>query len=87
MTVILVLIALVIIFLLVILFQGGSPKNSEDFIDIEQKTSQLSAGEKKQIMILIGQGRKIEAIKICRSLTGYGLKEAKQIVEKLEKEM
>ncbi|AIE74798.1 hypothetical protein D082_22700 [Synechocystis sp. PCC 6714] len=38
-------------------------------------------------MILIGQGRKIEAIKICRSLTGYGLKEAKQIVEKLEKEM
>ena len=32
-------------------------------------------------------GRKIEAIKLCRELTGLGLKDAKEYVEKLEAEL
>ena len=32
---------------------------------------------------ILKTGRKIEAIKVCRQLTGMGLKEAKEAVEKL----
>lgn len=32
-------------------------------------------------------GRKIEAIKVCREAMGFGLKEAKEYVEKIEDEL
>lgn len=34
-----------------------------------------------EMMSAMAQGRKIEAIKYCRALTNYGLKEAKDMVE------
>jgi ribosomal protein L7/L12 len=39
----------------------------------------------EQIRVLLGQGRKIEAIKVFREATGAGLAEAKEAVEALEK--
>ncbi|WP_223342450.1 ribosomal protein L7/L12 [Synechocystis sp. PCC 7339] len=77
------------IFLLTIFFQGGSPTISKDFNNSSSREiiQQLSGGEKEQIKLLLRQGKKIEAIKICRSLTGCGLKNAKEMVEKLEREI
>ncbi|WP_228017159.1 MULTISPECIES: ribosomal protein bL12 [Synechocystis] len=86
MTVVLILVVLVIIFLLTIFFQGGSPTISKDFTNSRDTIQQLSDGEKKEITALLRQGKKIEAIKICRSLTGCGLKEAKDMMERLERE-
>jgi ribosomal protein L7/L12 len=40
-----------------------------------------------QVRLAIFEGRKIEAIKLHRELTGAGLKEAKEAVEKLEVEL
>ncbi|GAA2146117.1 ribosomal protein bL12 [Glycomyces algeriensis] len=37
-----------------------------------------------EVRALIGQGKKIQAIKVYRELTGVGLKEAKDAVEMLE---
>ncbi|MBE9176234.1 ribosomal protein L7/L12 [Synechocystis salina LEGE 06155] len=87
MTIILILVLLVGIFLLVIFLQGGSPTISKDRTSTRGVVPQLSAGEKEQIMVLLRQGKKIEAIKTCRSLTGCGLKEAKDMVERLEREI
>ncbi|WLT38216.1 ribosomal protein L7/L12 [Synechocystis sp. B12] len=77
------MVALVVIFLLVIFFQTGTPSAPRDVTYTREIIQQLSANEKEQIMTLLRQGKKIEAIKICRSLTGCGLKEAKDTVEKL----
>jgi large subunit ribosomal protein L7/L12 len=38
-----------------------------------------------RVLALMGEGRKIEAIKLYRDLTGAGLKEAKDAVEALER--
>ena len=40
-----------------------------------------SSSDVIEMMSGMATGRKIEAIKFCRSLTGYGLKEAKDMVE------
>ncbi|MBE9204455.1 ribosomal protein L7/L12 [Synechocystis salina LEGE 06099] len=89
MTVVLILAVLVVIFLLTIFFQGGSPTIGKDFNNSSSREiiQQLSGGEKEQIKVLLRQSKKIEAIKICRSLTGCGLKDAKEMVEKLEREI
>ncbi len=38
----------------------------------------------KQLKILIAENKKIEAIRKCRKVTGFGIKEAKEYVESLE---
>jgi ribosomal protein L7/L12 len=43
--------------------------------------------DKTKLAELITSGRKIEAIKLYREATGEGLKEAKEDVETLEREM
>jgi hypothetical protein len=40
-----------------------------------------------QVRALLQERRKIEAIKVCRESTGLGLKEAKERVEAIEREM
>ncbi len=87
MTLILALVALVVIFLLVIFWQGGSPKREENFPDSRASGNQLSVREREEMLELLRQGKKIHAIKIYRNLTGCGLKEAKDAVEKLEREI
>ncbi len=85
MIVISILMALVVIFLLVVFLQGGEPELGGNFTDNRALIEQLSPGEKERIMVLLREGKKIEAIKLCRTLTGCGLKEAKDTVEKLLK--
>ncbi|MBN1146747.1 MAG: ribosomal protein L7/L12 [Anaerolineales bacterium] len=50
--------------------------------------SGLPVGEEPSQAVgkLLARGRKIEAIKLYRELTGAGLKEAKEAVERMEKE-
>lgn len=45
---------------------------------------EINADVERQVRELLGQGRKIEAIKIYREATGLGLKEAKDAVEAME---
>lgn len=47
----------------------------------------MEESEKAELAALILKGSKIEAIKFYREATGFGLKEAKEAVEKLEREM
>ena len=42
---------------------------------------------KSEAVVLIKEGRKISAIKLCRAETGLGLKEAKDAIDQLESEM
>ena len=60
----------------------------DDMIDIEVPVPQVTVARPsnddiERLMMLMAEGlRKIEAIKIYRTLTGYGLKESKDAVEK-----
>lgn len=45
------------------------------------------AGPSEHLKMLIMQGKKIEAIKVYRQQTGLGLKEAKDYVDALERQM
>ena len=47
----------------------------------------LSLRDRQEILELLQQGNKIQAIKHYRSITDSGLKEAKEAVEKLELEI
>ncbi|MFL3659387.1 MAG: ribosomal protein L7/L12 [Opitutales bacterium] len=51
----------------------------------------VESGESDETILKLSDalqsGRKIEAIKLCRELTGLGLKDAKEYVEKLEAEL
>jgi ribosomal protein L7/L12 len=42
-------------------------------------------GDTDEVLALVKRGRKIEAIKIIRAMTGLDLKSAKELVEKMEK--
>jgi ribosomal protein L7/L12 len=59
-------------------------------IRLERKLQQLldhfhiQEEENAQIVTLVEQGKKIEAIKLARELFGYSLEEAKQYVDQLE---
>ena len=44
----------------------------------------LGLHEEKEIRALLKENRKIEAIKRCREITGYGLREAKDIVDSMQ---
>lgn len=48
-------------------------------------TNFLSPGDRQRIMILLRNGKKIQAVKLYRDVTGSGLKEAKHAVEHLER--
>ena len=58
-------------------FGGGSGFASD-------QPASLSASEDPQVLELIQTGQKIEAIKRYRELTGVGLAEAKDAVERVE---
>jgi hypothetical protein len=47
----------------------------------------ISDADAEQIKLSIFAGRKIEAIKKCRELTGQGLKDSKEFVEAVEREL
>jgi ribosomal protein L7/L12 len=42
-------------------------------------------GDTAEVMALMQQGKKIEAIKLVRLMTGLGLKEAKDLVDKMSR--
>lgn len=87
MTLIFVLVVLVVIFLLVILLQGRPAQSGENFTNARGATNELSSRDREEMLELLRQGKKIHAIKIYRSFTGCGLKEAKDAVEQLESEI
>jgi ribosomal protein L7/L12 len=43
------------------------------------------AGDPAEVMALIQSGKKIEAIKVIREMTGLGLKEAKDLADKMSR--
>ena len=45
---------------------------------------EIPENKRRELLELIGQGRKIDAIKIYREVTGLGLKESKDAVEAME---
>lgn len=49
--------------------------------------NELSQEDTNKLAELIFAGQKIEAIKICREITGLGLREAKEFVENLEAQL
>lgn len=52
-------------------------------IDVENEKIYPSSSDISQLMFLMQQGtQKIEAIKLCRKLTGWSLKDSKDEVEK-----
>lgn len=72
---------------------GPDPATSAALARIEAKLDRLlealdvespqSAGADEQVLNLVRQGRKIEAIKLHRERTGLGLAEAKAYVDSL----
>lgn len=52
-----------------------------------QVAASLSAQDLDEITMLIRRGRLIEAIKLYRSVTGQGLKESKDAIELLKKDV
>ncbi|NLZ34857.1 MAG: 50S ribosomal protein L7/L12 [Clostridiales bacterium] len=52
------------------------------------KNRTLNSGDiESELKILISKGNKIEAIKLYREYTGYGLKEAKEHIDYLSKNL
>jgi hypothetical protein len=50
-------------------------------------TPQLTPEQRESITAALYQGRKIEAIKELRELSGLGLKESKEIIERFEADL
>lgn len=57
-------------------------KIAEKFGAIEIVTKE----EKEELMRLISEGKSVEAVRKCREITGLGLKEAKEYVDRLGEE-
>ncbi len=53
--------------------------------ELRQVVAQIPADRKEGILAMIREGKKLEAIKECRELTGTGLIQAKTIVEQFER--
>ncbi|MFC1514030.1 ribosomal protein L7/L12 [candidate division KSB1 bacterium] len=87
-TVILVLI-FASIFFTAISARGGQNKRLEMKIDLILKHLKIDIKDtvSDQVRLLLAEGKKIQAIKLYRETTGLGLKEAKDIVENMEKEL
>ena len=71
--------------------RGKGLKDAKDYVDsltVTRPLSGLQAGISKEtlefeVRDLIARGRKVEAVKKVRELTGMGLKEAKDFVDSL----
>jgi ribosomal protein L7/L12 len=74
--------------------RGGGLKEAKDYVDSLAKSTSPSmdsaAGVSKEtlefeVRELLARGRKVEAVKKVRELTNWGLKEAKDFVDSVEK--
>jgi hypothetical protein len=45
----------------------------------------LSAADRERVMVMLRGGKKIQAIKLYREITGAGLREAKEAVDQMER--
>jgi ribosomal protein L7/L12 len=62
-------------------------RRSQDVVVVPPAPSaQLGGDASTEVQMLLAQGKKIEAIKRVRELTGLGLKEAKDYVDALQQE-
>jgi len=59
-------------------------RSKPDPASLEETAARLSVESREEIKALLAQGRKIEAIRECRSALGLGLKEAKDLVDFIE---
>jgi ribosomal protein L7/L12 len=64
-----------------------APSQKSDQALYRSSPKVLALGEKQEILELLRQGNKIQAIKRYRSLTQSGLKESKEAIEQLESEI
>ena len=64
---------------------GGSLSDALRHRDGDKIPAQLPAELDRELRVYLQKGQKIEAIKRLRQATGSGLKEAKEVVEKLER--
>jgi hypothetical protein len=79
-----VLAAGLLIFGLTRLRSGGRDPLEDARADLARRTTTLPSPElQAQARALLADGNKIEAIKLVREATGMGLKEAKDLVERL----
>ncbi len=87
----LVLGALVIVLLLAVLVQSQSLGNLKDRVarveralrpEVPAGSSGLAPDLEQEVRGLLGEGKKIMAIKVVRERTGLGLKEAKDLVDR-----
>ncbi len=58
---------------------------SVDEESLKRYAASISEEDKAKIIMLVEEGRKIEAIKECREITGAGLKDAKDMVDNYQK--
>jgi ribosomal protein L7/L12 len=63
---------------------GAEPTGFGGGFDSEFEPASVTAGDDPRLTELIQSGDKIQAIKLYRELTGVGLAEAKDAVERLE---
>ena len=63
---------------------GGSLSDALRHRDGNKTSPQLPAGLEQELRGYLQEGRKIEAIKRLRQVTGSGLKEAKEVLEQLD---
>ena len=66
----------------------GSKKEAVASVDeeaLKRFAALISETDKARIIAMVEEGRKIEAIKECREITGAGLKDAKDMVDDYQK--
>lgn len=66
-------------------FSIGEIEQLDDMIDIDvpiQDNPRVSEEDVKELLLQMSEGDKFHAIKVYRALTGVGLKEAKDVVDK-----
>lgn len=67
---------------------SGSKKEAVASVDeeaLKRFAALISETDKARIIAMAEEGRKIEAIKECREITGAGLKDAKDMVDDYQK--
>ena len=80
------LIGLAFILGLIIGRQTAPSQNTEQAL-CRSNSNVLALRDRQEILELLSQGNKIQAIKLYRSLTQSGLKESKEAIEQLELEI
>ena len=72
---------------------GAGLKEAKEAVELLEREGRLPLGDHRdlsnpseEIVSLLEQGRKIEAIKLYREQTGAGLKEAKEAVEEVARQ-